>query len=166
LQALNGSYSDSDRADIASQLVQMRDQLVQLSNTTDANGQALFAGTSATTTPFVKNADGTVTYAGNSGQLKSSIGAGLQIPVSDSGTALFMTVPAGNGTYVASAAAGNTGTLIVGVSALISPSDSIFVLKELAELPDLIRSSDQSRTVRLASTQRSQQTFTHRAERG
>lgn len=121
LQALNGSYSDSDRADIASQLVQMRDQLVQLSNTTDANGQALFAGTSATTTPFVKNADGTVTYAGNSGQLKSSIGAGLQIPVSDSGTDLFMTVPAGNGTYVASAAAGNTGTLIVGDNTVSDP---------------------------------------------
>ena len=48
LQAINGTLSDSDRKSIASQLSQIRDQLVQLANSTDSNGNALFAGTSTT----------------------------------------------------------------------------------------------------------------------
>lgn len=122
LQALNGSLADSDRQAIATQLTQMRDQLLQMANTTDATGQALFAGTSSNTVPFVKNADGSVSYAGNDGQPRASIGAGLTVPTGESGSAIFMDVAAGNGRFVASAAAGNTGTLVVGENAVSDPT--------------------------------------------
>ncbi|MGN6237855.1 flagellar hook-associated protein FlgL [Dyella sp.] len=122
LQALNGSLADSDRQAIATQLTQMRDQLLQMANTTDATGQALFAGTSSNTVPFVKNADGSVSYAGNDGQPRAAIGAGLSVPTGESGSAIFMDVAAGNGRFVASAAAGNTGTLVVGENAVSDPT--------------------------------------------
>jgi len=122
LQALNGSLADSDRQAIAVQLTQMRDQLLQMANTTDANGEALFAGTSSTTVPFVKNASGSVSYAGNDGQPRAAIGAGLSVPTGESGSAIFMDVAAGNGRFVASANAGNGGTLVVGENAVSDPT--------------------------------------------
>ena len=114
LQAINGTLSSSDRNSLASQLSQIRDQLVQLTNTTDSNGNALFAGTSTTKTPFQVGLNGNVTYGGNDAQQLSSVGSGLQIATSDPGSALFMNIPTGNGSFEASAGSANTGTLLVG----------------------------------------------------
>lgn len=118
LQGINGTLSASDRQDMSTQLVQIRSQLVQLANTTDAHGVALFAGTSTTTTPFVLNTDGAVSYSGNDSAQTTAIGDNLRLPNSDPGDALFMNLPAGNGSFVASAAAGNTGTLLVGTTSV------------------------------------------------
>ena len=118
IQGINGTLSTADRQDMATQLGQIRAQLVQLANTTDANNNALFAGTSTTTTPFVLNSDGSVTYNGNSDNQMTAIGSGLRIPNSDAGSGLFMNIPAGNGSFVASAAAGNTGSLLVGANSV------------------------------------------------
>ena len=114
LQAVNGTLSDSDRKSIASQLSQIHDQLVQLANTTDSNGNALFAGTSTTKTPFQVGANGAVTYGGNDAQQRSAVGSGLQVATSDPGSDLFMNIPTGNGSFTASAGGANTGTLLVG----------------------------------------------------
>lgn len=121
LQALNGSLSDSDRQAIAVQLGQMRDQLLQMANSTDATGQALFAGTSRIGTPFVKNPDGSVSYVGNESQPHAAIGAGLTVPTGESGSSLFMGVAGGNGHFVASAGAANIGTLVVGQNDVSDP---------------------------------------------
>lgn len=121
LQGINGSLASSDRQAIAAELVQMRDQLVQLANTTDSNGSALFAGTSTTTTPFVQNPGGSVSYAGNDARLMASIGSGLQVPTGDAGSGVFINVPAGNGSFVASAGGGNAGTLVVGENSVTDP---------------------------------------------
>ncbi|PXV52613.1 flagellar hook-associated protein 3 FlgL [Dyella jiangningensis] len=114
LQAVNGTLSDSDRKSIASQLSQIHDQLVQLANTTDSNGNALFAGTSTTKTPFQVDANGTVSYGGNDSQQRSAVGSGMQVATSDPGSGLFMNIPNGNGSFQASAGSANTGTLVVG----------------------------------------------------
>ena len=114
LNGINGSLAPSDRQNMATELTQIRDQLVQLANTTDTNGAALFAGTSTTTAPFTKNADGSVTYNGNDGQLNTAVGSSLQVPIGDAGSSVFMNLPAGNGSFVASAGSANTGTMIVG----------------------------------------------------
>lgn len=121
LGAMNSAMSSSDLSNMATQLTQYRNQLVQLANTTDANGQALFAGTSNTTTPFVMNSSsGAVTYAGNTQQSYSAIGQGLQVANGDPGAGLFMNLPVGNGSFVASAGSGNTGTLVVGANSVTS----------------------------------------------
>ncbi|MEW9625457.1 flagellar hook-associated protein FlgL [Rhodanobacter geophilus] len=122
VQGINGTLSSSDRQDMATQLTQIRAQLVQLANTTDASGDALFAGTSTTSTPFALNSDGSVSYVGNSDNQMTTIGSGLRIPNSDEGAGLFMNIPAGNGSFVASAAAGNTGSLLVGATSVTDAS--------------------------------------------
>ena len=115
LGAINGAMSSTDLSNMATQLTQYRNQLVQLANTTDANGQALFAGTSTTSTPFVMNSStGAVTYAGNDQQQFTAIGSGLQVANGDAGSPIFMSLSAGNGSFVASASSSNTGTLVVG----------------------------------------------------
>jgi flagellar hook-associated protein 3 FlgL len=121
LQGINGTLSGSDRAGMATQLGQLRDQLVQLANATDGNGNALFAGTSTTTAPFVKGASGAVSYVGNDATQMASAGPGMQIATSDPGSGLFMNIPAGNGTFSASAAVANTGTLMVGANSVTDP---------------------------------------------
>lgn len=119
LGAINGAMSSTDLSNMATQLTQYRNQLVQLANTTDANGQALFAGTSTTTTPFATNGStGAVTYVGNDQQSFSAIGSGLQVANSDAGSAIFMNLAAGNGSFVASAGSSNTGTLVVGANSV------------------------------------------------
>ncbi|WP_426700493.1 flagellar hook-associated protein FlgL [Rhodanobacter sp. Col0626] len=121
LQGINGTLSSSDRKDMATQLSQLRDQLIQLANTSDSNGDALFAGTSTTKTPFVQGANGAVSYAGNDAQLMAAIGSGLQIYTGDAGSGLFMGIPSGNGSFTASAGGSNTGTLVVGANAVSDP---------------------------------------------
>lgn len=121
LQGINGSLASSDRQAIATQLTQMRDQLVQLANASDSNGTALFAGTSTTTTPFVKNPGGSVSYGGNDASLMASIGSGLQVPTGDAGRGIFMSVAAGNGSFAASAGGANAGTLVVGDNSVTDP---------------------------------------------
>jgi flagellar hook-associated protein 3 FlgL len=119
LGSINSSMSSSDLSNMATELTQYRDQLVQMANTTDANGQALFAGTSTTTTPFVTDSStGAVTYAGNDQQSFTSIGTGLQVASSDPGSSVFMNLPVGNGSFVASAGTSNTGTLVVGANSV------------------------------------------------
>lgn len=122
VQGINGTLAPSDRSDMAAQLIQMRDQLVQLANSTDSNGDALFAGSSTTKVPFVKNADGTVSYGGNDTARMTAIGSGLQIYSGDAGSSVFMNVPAGNGSFVASAGGANTGTLVVGANSVSDPA--------------------------------------------
>jgi flagellar hook-associated protein 3 FlgL len=118
LSAINGAMSSADLSNMATQLTQLRDQLVQLANTTDGNGSPLFAGTSTTTTPFTQSSTGAVTYAGNGQQSLTSIGQGLQVANSDPGSSVFVAIPAGNGSFAASAASGNTGTLVVGANSV------------------------------------------------
>ena len=102
LGAINGAMSPADLGNMATQLTQYRNQLVQLANTTDANGQALFAGTSTTTAPFVMNSStGAVAYAGNDQQSFTAIGSGLQVASGDAGSPIFMSLPAGNGSSLA-----------------------------------------------------------------
>jgi len=122
LSSINGSMSSSDLSNMATQLTQIRNQLVQMGNTTDANGMALFSGTSTTTAPFVLNANGSVSYAGNNQQSYTSIGQGLQVANTDPGSSVFMNLPAGNGSFVASAPASNTGTLVVGANSVTNTS--------------------------------------------
>jgi flagellar hook-associated protein 3 FlgL len=118
VSGINGSLSDADRDTMATQLTQIRAQLVQMANATDANGMALFAGTSTSAAPFVLNADGSVTYQGDDGYQMVAIGSGLKVPNGDPGGSLLMDLPAGNGSFVAGAAAGNTGTLLVGATSV------------------------------------------------
>lgn len=125
VQAGNGTISDADRASIATALQSSFDQLQGLANSDDGNGQFLFAGFKSASPPFVKQADGSVLYAGDQGQRLMQVDASRQMASTDDGRSIFQSVQGGAG-YVNSAAAANTGTGVFSANSVLDPTDPNF----------------------------------------
>jgi len=117
----NSTLSDANRSAIAAQLQQDLNQLVGLANTSDGQGGYLFGGSVNSTPPFVQNGN-KVTYVGD------DLVPGLQISqtrseqVKYSGSAVFMAMPTGNGTFVTAANGNNTGTGVISTGTVTNPS--------------------------------------------
>lgn len=106
----NGAYSDSQRADIATELSERLDNLVNLANSRDGNGRYIFGGTKSTTQPFTLNASADssvdynvstnsyVTYNGNDAQQTLQVGSSQFVTLNESGSGLFMQVKDSSGT--------------------------------------------------------------------
>ncbi len=122
LEANNGSQTPATRKDIAAEVNQRLQQLVQLGNSTDSNGGYIFAGTRTQTQPFELASNGTVSYAGDNGQRLAAVAPQTQIATGDSGTSVFMDIPNGNGHFAVSANTGNTGTAVAGSSSFTDSS--------------------------------------------
>jgi flagellar hook-associated protein 3 FlgL len=121
VQANNPALSASQRQDIAAQLQQDLQNLVGIANRQDANGNYLFSGTAAGTTPFSQSG-GTVAYSGSSQVSQVQISADQRISTGDTGAAVFMNIPAGNGTFTVTAGAANSGTASVGTTTVTNAS--------------------------------------------
>ncbi len=115
VQANNATQTPETRRSIATELEGRLEELVSLANTRDANGEYLFAGFQAQTQPFNRSG-GSVVYSGDDGQRFLQIAASSQIAVRDSGRAVFMDIPVGNGVFDVRADAGNAGTAILKAS--------------------------------------------------
>jgi flagellar hook-associated protein 3 FlgL len=89
VEGANGTLSNSDRADIATELTGIQAQLVNLANTT-YQGQYIFAGT-AVVQPFVFDplSLSGISYKGNAGTNKVTIGNGYQLQVNVPGSQIF-----------------------------------------------------------------------------
>ncbi|MDN3577498.1 flagellar hook-associated protein FlgL [Chitinimonas viridis] len=74
-------------------------ELLGLANTTDGNGLYLFAGFKGDTKPFNEQGYGNVRYDGDQGQRAVQVSPSRQIPVSDSGSDIFVKIKNGNGTF-------------------------------------------------------------------
>jgi flagellar hook-associated protein 3 FlgL len=101
----NATYTDAERAGLATKLRTIREQLLQVANRSDGAGGYLFAGQGATTAPFVDAAGG-VQYQAAAGQLRTE--QGVDLPLSVDGRAAWMTARTGNGVFQTSAGAGVT----------------------------------------------------------
>src|SRR5882757_1517785 len=121
LQANNSSMSSQDRTAIATQAAQIQKSLVSLANTQDGNGEYIFGGFSTNTQPFASTPGG-ASYSGDQGQRQVQIAAGQTIADGDNGDSVFNQIKTGNGTFLASAAAGNTGTGALGASTVQNPA--------------------------------------------
>lgn len=113
VQANNATQNNETRAAIAIEVRARLDELLALANTTDANGEYLFAGFQGKTLPFSAAAGGTYAYSGDQGQRYLQIGPTRQVAVSDSGSAVFQAIRNGNGVFVTAHNAGNTGSGII-----------------------------------------------------
>ena len=120
LQGMNATQTDESRADIAAELVQLRGQLLGIANSKDSQGDYIFAGNRTGAQPFVSQ--GSVSYVGDQGQRMVAAGPGLQVATGDPGSAIFMGIPTGNGTFAVGAAAGNTGSAVAGASSVVDPT--------------------------------------------
>ncbi len=112
IAANRGSLNDADRRTIATQLDNLRGQLLGIANSRDGAGAYLFAGFNESGAPFALTATG-ASYAGDDGERQVEVGPQRQLAVSVNGASAFMRVPDGNGVFSVSAAAGNTGAGIV-----------------------------------------------------
>jgi flagellar hook-associated protein 3 FlgL len=113
VQAGNGTLSDADRASLATTLQSNLDQLVNVANADDGNGQFLFAGFKSGSPPFVADASGGIQYMGDQGQRLMQIDVSRQMSTTDDGRSVFQSVQ-GSAGYVTSAGAGNTGSGVFG----------------------------------------------------
>jgi flagellar hook-associated protein 3 FlgL len=113
VQANSGTNSPSAYRAIATQIQQLEDQLQGIANRQDAQGDFLFSGFSTGSQPFVRGTTGSMQYVGDSGSRTIQLDATTSIQLGDPGSAIFMGVPTGNGTFTTSAGAGNAGTAVV-----------------------------------------------------
>jgi len=97
VHANNGSLSASDRLSLVAEVRLSIDGLMQLANTTDANGEYLFAGFKTGTVPFTDDGSGNFTYNGDHGERSLQIGARRQVSVGDTGNDVFMKIDDGAG---------------------------------------------------------------------
>ncbi|AUJ82083.1 flagellar hook-filament junction protein FlgL [Enterobacter cancerogenus] len=82
----NGSLSDTDRASVATDLKGIRDQLMNLANSTDGNGRYIFAGYKTDNVPFDQtNGD----YNGGSEAISQQVDSARNMQISHTGTEVF-----------------------------------------------------------------------------
>lgn len=96
IQGNNGTLNDVDRKNIATQIGTLKDQLVSLANTQDANGDFIFSGTKSKTQPFTTDADGNVSYNGDTNQPTIQISPTLSVPKASTGFDTFVAVHDGS----------------------------------------------------------------------
>lgn len=113
VQANTGSNNSADLAAIATQIQQLEQSLLGTANSQNAQGGYLFSGYSVNTQPFIRGANGSVSYLGDSGVNSVPLDGGTSIQAGDTGSSVFMDVPTGNGTFTTAAGSANTGTGVV-----------------------------------------------------
>lgn len=93
--ALSDTVNSSDRKAIANEVSLLRDMLIDLANTKDANGAALFGGFRNSDPIFVKDVSGRVDYLGDDNSIYTTIGNGINVSINSSGVDTFMRIPTG-----------------------------------------------------------------------
>ncbi|MEQ9888050.1 flagellar hook-associated protein FlgL [Pectobacterium zantedeschiae] len=83
-----GVLSDDDRKSVATSLRGMKAELLNMSNSTDGNGNYIFAGYETDNAPFVEGASG-VEYLGGNQAISQRVDAARNMTVSHVGSAVF-----------------------------------------------------------------------------
>ncbi len=120
IQANNASQTPETRRSIAVEIRQQLEQMYQLANTRDANGEYIFAGFASLDRPFVATPAG-AQYNGGAQARQVAISDERRIALGDTGAAVFMDIPEGNGRFVVVEDAANTGTGAVQETSVSSP---------------------------------------------
>jgi flagellar hook-associated protein 3 FlgL len=117
VNAGNAALDDGQRKILANDLRGRYDELLGLANSRDGNGSHIFGGYQTGSAPFSKSATG-VLYGADQGQRMLQVAASRQMAISDSGISVFENNRTGNGRFVNSAAAANTGSGLVSMGAV------------------------------------------------
>jgi flagellar hook-associated protein 3 FlgL len=113
IQAGNGALNAEDLKSIAIDMRSQFDALMGLANSTDSNGEYMFAGFKGDTIPFSGNLSGGVSYQGDQGQRTLQVSNTRLMPVSNNGQQVFMSVDNLNGSFNTGAAIGNSGAATI-----------------------------------------------------
>jgi flagellar hook-associated protein 3 FlgL len=121
LQANGGTLGDADRRSIAIDLRQSLAQLLSYSNTPDAQGRYIFAGSNDSAPPFSLTSGGT-SYSGDDVAGQVQIGANRFVQTGDNGADVFLRIKSGNGSFSVAAGAANSGNATITSAKLATPS--------------------------------------------
>ena len=94
----NPTFSDSERQMMAIELRGHFDELLGLANTKDEQGNYLFSGFQGNIRPF-EQTGGSVTYQGDQGQRLIQVSGSRQLPVSETGEAVFVQTGSGESLF-------------------------------------------------------------------
>lgn len=122
VEANSGTNNATNLQGIATQITALESQLQGVANSQNAQGEYLFAGFSGGTQPFVRSSTGSMSYVGDSGASSVPLNGGTSVQTGDPGSAVYMNVPTGNGTFTTAASAGNTGTGVIDTGSVTNQS--------------------------------------------
>ena len=117
IAAGNPANSVQERGILATQMANLRDQLLALANRDDNNGVPLFGSLGSAAAPFV-DAPGGVQFQAVPGQRSASATA---LPGAMDGQAVWMNLPSGNGVFQVGLGAGNAGTVWTDAGTVVAP---------------------------------------------
>lgn len=123
VQAANGTSDPQDRQALAGSVQSALQQLIQLANSQNSEGQYLFSGSKSTAAPFSVEANGQVVFTGDAGSTSIAIAPSLTVPVSVSGQNIFMDVPTGNGSFSVAASGSNSGSAYITPGSVTNAGD-------------------------------------------
>ena len=85
----NGTMAVEDRRVLGAEVEALRNELIQLANTRDVNGEFIFGGNRIDTEPFVRNNDGSVSYVGDYEKLSINVSDSRVMTVNTIGAELL-----------------------------------------------------------------------------
>ena len=91
VQGGNDTLAGEDRAVIAAEVKALRDELLNLANTQDINGNYIFSGNKVQAPAFVEDSSGVVTYNGDYGRLQINVSDVRRLSINTIGPELFST---------------------------------------------------------------------------
>jgi len=88
VQASNGTYNEGQRANIAEEVDQLKEQLATIANT-QVNDKYIFNGSSTNTAPVTINEDGSATADFDSSAVSLTLSKGIDVKINVDGDAVF-----------------------------------------------------------------------------
>lgn len=112
LQANNGAMSDEDLQAIAKQTIHSLEEMLELANSQNENGDYIFSGYNVDQQPFSQQVDGSVSYNGDTGVNELQIAKNINIVTNQTGDAAFLKVDNSIGDFTANYTTNTSGVAL------------------------------------------------------
>jgi flagellar hook-associated protein 3 FlgL len=114
-----GTLSNNDRLSIATELAARLDELQDIANRQDGNGEYLFSGYATKTKPFSGGEGTPISYVADQGERLLAISTTQRVADSHNGFDVFVDIPEGNGTFSTGVTMTNTGSGAIDIGSIV-----------------------------------------------
>lgn len=120
LQAANSPLSEADRKSLGLEIQQLQNELQQLANSQDNEGNYLFSGSKVLSQAVTRLPNGQFQFNGDDTQRFQAVSSGALMPVNDTAKTIFMQISNGNKDFsVGPVPVTNTGTASLSTGSVI-----------------------------------------------